>query len=37
MLGIFVLVSAVILTLHRIQRRRRMALPRGAAQVVPPP
>jgi membrane protein DedA with SNARE-associated domain len=37
MLGIFVLVSVVILTLHRIQRRRRMALPRGAAQVVPPP
>jgi membrane protein DedA with SNARE-associated domain len=37
MLGIFVLVSAVILTLHRIQRRRRMTLPRGAAQVIPPP
>jgi membrane protein DedA with SNARE-associated domain len=37
MLGIFVLVSVVILTLHRIQRRRRMTLPRGAAQVIPPP
>jgi membrane protein DedA with SNARE-associated domain len=37
MLGIFVLVAAVILTLHRIQRRRRMTPPRGAAQVVPPP
>jgi membrane protein DedA with SNARE-associated domain len=37
MLGMFVLVSAVILTLHRIQRRRRMSLPRGAAQVIPPP
>jgi membrane protein DedA with SNARE-associated domain len=37
MLGIFVLVAAVVLTLHRIQRRRRMTPPRGAAQVVPPP
>jgi membrane protein DedA with SNARE-associated domain len=37
MLGIFVLVAAVILTLHRIQRRRRMTPPRGAAQVIPPP
>jgi membrane protein DedA with SNARE-associated domain len=37
MLGIFVLVSVVILTLHRIQRRRRMTRPRGAAQVIPPP
>jgi membrane protein DedA with SNARE-associated domain len=37
MLGIFVLVAAVVLTLHRIQRRRRMTLPRGAAQVIPPP
>jgi membrane protein DedA with SNARE-associated domain len=37
MLGMFVLVSAVILTLHRVQRRRRMSLPRGAAQVIPPP
>jgi len=37
MLGIFVLVTAVILTLHRIQRRRRMTPPRGAAQVIPPP
>ncbi|HEX3500737.1 MAG TPA: DedA family protein [Stellaceae bacterium] len=36
MLGIFVLVTAVILTVHRIQRRRRMTLPRGAAQVIPP-
>src|SRR5882724_10638252 len=37
MLGIFVLVAAVVLTLHRIQRRRRMTPPRGAAQVIPPP
>ena len=36
MLGIFVLVSAVILTLHRLQRRRRLTPPRGAAQVTPP-
>jgi membrane protein DedA with SNARE-associated domain len=37
MLGIFVLVTAVVLTLHRIQRRRRLTPPRGAAQVIPPP
>ena len=36
MLGIFVLVSVVILTLHRIQRRRRMTLPRGAAELQRP-
>ena len=36
MLGIFVLVAAVVLTLHRIQRRRRLTPPRGAAQVIPP-
>jgi membrane protein DedA with SNARE-associated domain len=37
MLGIFILVAADVLTLHRIQRRRRMTPPRGAAQVIPPP
>ena len=37
MLGIFVLVAAVVFTLHRVQRRRRMMPPRGAAQLTPPP
>jgi hypothetical protein len=32
-----VLVAAVVLALHRIQRRRRLTPPRGAAQVTPPP
>jgi membrane protein DedA with SNARE-associated domain len=37
MLGIFLLVAAVVFTLHRVQRRRRTVPPRGAAQVTPPP
>ena len=37
MLGIFLLVAAVVYTLHRVQRRRRLVPPRGAAQLTPPP
>ena len=36
MLGLFVVVASVVFTLHRIQRRRRMNPPRGAAHLTPP-